>query len=587
MIKKLLFATILATFSVLSTMAQNAPYDIFIGTTNNLHFGWAKNRLSGPAAPNCKDANGDCIDKTTGTCQLVNGNPQNCDINGAPLDDNDGPRAGFFWNNTLDSVGAITSAGPYEGADHMEFNYNTADWWASGAFNFNPGYAKVPTKDFSGYTHLKLFWKGFSAGNPRNKFNFQLSDTAGNYGPNVLVADSSNQATYVQKNVALKSFLGLSDDGKKTLSSLSTMMGLGYSVSDGNNTWWMTGGATEGVFYIDAIQLLDWLAVDAGGTSVFHSDTVDFGTTPQGTATATTTFTIENVGDSVLTLSGSPKITVSGDAADFAIVQSAMTSPLSPSSSTTFTVTFDPATIGTKAAILSIENNYSPTGHFDIVLVGRTPDLLPEISVKAGSTPVASAGSFKFDTTDIGANSALTFTITNLGNADLNLTGTPKITLSGDADFTVNETATISPVPATTGNTTTFIVTFTPTTAAAKSAVITIDNNDADEGSYVINLTGVGKTAATGLFGSNKKSGSDTYAAYPTPFTDETVIKVNSTVKAPMSIKVMDTKGTVISTSEGHFTNEDIALGKGLERGIYFVQTIYQDKIQVIKIVKI
>jgi hypothetical protein len=220
-------------------------------------------------------------------------------------------------------------------------------------------------------------------------------------------------------------------------------------------------------------------------------------------------------------------------------------------------------------------------------LVGRTPDLLPEISVKAGSTPVASAGSFKFDTTDIGANSALTFTITNLGNADLNLTGTPKITLSGDADFTVNETATISPVPATTGNTTTFIVTFTPTTAAAKSAVITIDNNDADEGSYVINLTGVGKTAATGLFGSNKKSGSDTYAAYPTPFTDETVIKVNSTVKAPMSIKVMDTKGTVISTSEGHFTNEDIALGKGLERGIYFVQTIYQDKIQVIKIVKI
>jgi hypothetical protein len=85
---------------------------------------------------------------------------------------------------------------------------------------------------------------------------------------------------------------------------------------------------------------------------------------------------------------------------------------------------------------------------------------------------------------------------------------------------------------------------------------------------------------------SHSASSSDTYASYPSPFTDETVIKVNSTESAPLSIKVMDTKGIVVGTSEGHFTNEEITIGKGLEKGIYFVQAAYQNRMQVIKIVK-
>ena len=435
MIKKLLFALVLATFFGVSAMAQAPTKDLFIGTTDNLRYDWSRE----------------------------DGKPV------VPATD------GFVWNsnfrsdfsNAKDSTGAVTYGNPYEGADHYEFDYDFTGWWCSGGWNFGAyiespvgsGNWRPPYIDFfSKYTHLKLYTKGFSAQNPHNVLKFQL-----NGGPSVVVADSSNSDFgngsngYVEKIISLKSFMGTA------LPNLDTINKMGYSIADGDNTWWQTSGASSGFFFMDAMQLVSWIKLDAGATTVMNKDTFDFGSTAQGSSSATTTFTITNTGDSSLTLSGGPMIDISGaNAADFTVVQSGVTSPLAPSGTTTFTVTFNPSTVGTETATLSIANNFSPNG------------------------------------------------------------------------------------------------------------------------SLLLNLTGTG-TSVTGL--SNSK-GTDSYTAYPSPFSDETVIKVNSTVSAPMSIKVMDTKGTVVSTSENHFTNENITIGKGLERGIYFVQTTYQDRIQVIKIVK-
>ena len=60
------------------------------------------------------------------------------------------------------------------------------------------------------------------------------------------------------------------------------------------------------------------------------------------------------------------------------------------------------------------------------------------------------------------------------------------------ADFTVTADPT---TPVSAAGTTTFTVRFTPGAAGARSASLTIANNDSDEGSYVINLTGTGQTA--------------------------------------------------------------------------------------------
>jgi hypothetical protein len=307
MIKKLLFASMLTTFSVLGTMAQ----DIFIGTTDSFYYEWSKkpDYANGEVGPN-----------------------------------------GFLWNSNFgtnmaaakDSVGAVTYGTPYEGTTHLEFYYDFNGWWCSGGAvldKWDEILGSYPgSKDLTGATHLRLYWKAFSAVNPGNTLTFTLSDANGN-GKTVVVCDSSNQATYVQKLIPIDSFVGT------TSLNLAAVQKVNFAVSDGNNTWWMSNGASSGVFFLDAIQF--------------------------------------------------------------------------------------------------------------------------------------------------------------------------------------------------------------------------------------VNLNGI-----------SNSTGTESYAAYPSPFTDETVIRVNSSVSAPMSIKVIDTKGTEVSASEGHFTNEEITLGKGLEKGIYFVHASYQNRVQVIKIVK-
>jgi hypothetical protein len=442
MIKKLLFASILTIFSELSAMAQNAPFDLFIGTTNNFNYFWSKK-------------------------------PD-----------------GFIWNNTIDSVGTVTYDSPYEGADHMEFKYNVAGWWCAGAFTLNP-YPWGP-ENFSGYTHLKLYWKGYSAANPDNTFSFSLSDPAGHTGPNAVVFDDCNTLGYQKKIVPLKAFLGVVYDWQNlpvdSLKDLNAISLINYSVSldeSFDNSW---DGVSSGVWYMDAVQLVDWIGVDAGGIPVYHNGIFDFGNTSLGTPAAATTFTIKNAGESNLTLSGTPKITISGaNAADFTIVQSGLISPITPSGNTSFTVTFNPSTIGAKTATLSIANDFSPTGKYVIVLKG-TGQVKPEINLQAGTTNVNSGETVDFGILVAGTSKDTSFTIYNLGNANLTLSGTPKIAISGSSEFTVVQTGVTSPVAA--SGTTSFMVTYNPTSAGVKNAVITITNNDVDEGTYVVNLKG-------------------------------------------------------------------------------------------------
>ncbi|MEC5156963.1 choice-of-anchor D domain-containing protein [Chryseobacterium sp. MP_3.2] len=119
-----------------------------------------------------------------------------------------------------------------------------------------------------------------------------------------------------------------------------------------------------------------------------------------------------------------------------------------------------------------------------------------EINIKQ-STDIATGGTYGFGNQVSGTSgSAVTFTIENKGEANLILSGTPKIVISGTnaAEFTINQTATISPI---TGNSSTsFIVTFFPTTLGAKIAQLSIANNDSNENPYLINLTGTGTASA-------------------------------------------------------------------------------------------
>ncbi|MEQ1752031.1 MAG: HYR domain-containing protein, partial [Prosthecobacter sp.] len=90
----------------------------------------------------------------------------------------------------------------------------------------------------------------------------------------------------------------------------------------------------------------------------------------------------------------------------------------------------------------------------------------------------------------------ITYTISNSGNAALDLTGGPSfVSVSPATDFSVTQQPT-TPV-AISGGTTTFKIAFNPTTVATTSATVTFANNDADEGSFDFVIKGTGTPPQT------------------------------------------------------------------------------------------
>lgn len=157
---------------------------------------------------------------------------------------------------------------------------------------------------------------------------------------------------------------------------------------------------------------------------------------------------------------------------------------------TTFQVTFAPTAFGTRTATLSIAHDDRFHGAYALTLTGT--GVPPEIAVEQPvNSLVADGGSRDFGSLFIGSQTNFTFTLRNIGQAPLNLTGTPLVAISGpNADA-----FTVTMMPSSTvdvGSETTFQVAFNPTTAGSQTAALSISNNDGDENPYDIALTGIG-----------------------------------------------------------------------------------------------
>jgi hypothetical protein len=123
----------------------------------------------------------------------------------------------------------------------------------------------------------------------------------------------------------------------------------------------------------------------------------------------------------------------------------------------------------------------------------------PEMDVRGNSVSIADGDSTPSlsDRTDFGlaevtgGSVSHTFTIHNLGDTDLNLTGVPKVSLSGAhaADFSV----TLQPSsPVVAGGSTSFTVVFNPSDSGLRTAAISIANNDDNENPYNFAIQGSG-----------------------------------------------------------------------------------------------
>jgi hypothetical protein len=145
-------------------------------------------------------------------------------------------------------------------------------------------------------------------------------------------------------------------------------------------------------------------------------------------------------------------------------------------------------------------SNYAPGGTFSVsgnslIFTSGPGGGTPEIAVEEPvTTDIPSGGSRGFGNVTIGGTPAsLTFTIRNTGTAALDLSGSPRVAVSGDADFTVTAQPAASVAA---GGSTTFTVQFSPAASGTRNAQLSIDSNDntGGENPFLINLSGTGQT---------------------------------------------------------------------------------------------
>lgn len=233
-------------------------------------------------------------------------------------------------------------------------------------------------------------------------------------------------------------------------------------------------------------NIVDNAAAGAAGTPT------NFGT-QNTTGYVTRTYTISNSGTGPMTIG-----TISNsNTTDYTVSGLSSPSPIAVGGSTTFTITFDPASAGTKTAIISIPNNDVNEAPFEINLTGvgsilalteiNVIDVTSGLDIPINDTPSSITGTNFGSQNVIAGATTRVFRIQNTGTLPLT---TGNITITGaTGSFSVSP---VNPGTIGLGASVDITVTFNPNASGVQNALISIPNNDANETPYTFNLTGFG-----------------------------------------------------------------------------------------------
>jgi hypothetical protein len=249
-------------------------------------------------------------------------------------------------------------------------------------------------------------------------------------------------------------------------------------------------------------------AITNPGGPPLVSNNTDYGNVSVGSP-APRTFNIANIaGGGPGTDFNNVTITITGSSA-FTPVGPTNIGQIKKGTSTNHIITFTPAATGPYSATVTITTSAGGTNvpyTFTIQGNGVTPQ--PEIDIRGNGVSIANgdvtpavADNTDFGNSDVTSGTVIrTFTIFNTGALALNLTGTgPQyvaITGTNAADFSVTANPT-TPIGSS-GGSTTFSITFNPSSTGIRTATLTILNNDGDEGSYSFSIQGNGTIVTSG-----------------------------------------------------------------------------------------
>lgn len=238
------------------------------------------------------------------------------------------------------------------------------------------------------------------------------------------------------------------------------------------------------------------IAIVNNDNSPTPTDNTDFGGVSTGLR-ATRIFLVKNTGVDPLRLSAAPSI--AGDP-EFAITSFNMpkNNTLPAGAEVPLIITFLPLETGTHNATLTIlsddedENPYT----FAMQGVGAGPEvsILGEnrVTIASGTTNPSRETGTDFGKVGLNGSSSRQFTIKNMGDRALNLTGKPRVSISGPnaLDFKLLGELPAEVKPG--GGTELFTIEFKPGAAGLRQAVVTIENNDANEAIYQFTIQGTG-----------------------------------------------------------------------------------------------
>ncbi|MDY0094589.1 MAG: choice-of-anchor D domain-containing protein [Candidatus Vecturithrix sp.] len=143
--------------------------------------------------------------------------------------------------------------------------------------------------------------------------------------------------------------------GRLTGANYSNGKAIGY-------TYDANGNLTQKTIALTAPEI----NVKQGATDIASGGSYNFGSVNVGSSSAAITFTIQNLGTGVLTLTGLTK----GGSHPNEFTVTPPTSPIAAGGSTTFTVTFTPGATGARAATITIASNDSDEASYLINLSG-------------------------------------------------------------------------------------------------------------------------------------------------------------------------------------------------------------------------
>lgn len=216
--------------------------------------------------------------------------------------------------------------------------------------------------------------------------------------------------------------------------ALSAAVGLTFADIDGDGDLDAFVPRGEGdVYYFRNDSSFPEINLVGNGMNIFDGDSdpiggdgTDFGAVANG-GTQENTFTIQSLGNANLELDATP-ITFSGThASDFSVTQ-APTSPITPTNSTEFKITFSPGNSGLRIAIASIASNDINEDPYTFVVKGTGLDATVGVSVNPLEADEDSGTGFVFTFTRVGATGSdlvVSFDVSGTGTpgVDYNLAG--------------------------------------------------------------------------------------------------------------------------------------------------------------------